>query len=61
MTLCSHRLEQILFARICVFVGSPLSDIFFGDGMQAYDITQAAMVSIIAAIIQAWLTRNRAA
>ena len=53
------RLAQILYASIGVFIGSLLSDVLFGDGIQAEDINQAAMVALIAALIQAWLTRKR--
>ena len=53
------RLQQILFASIGVFIGSLLSNVLFGDGIQAEDVNQAAMIAVIAALIQAWLTRNR--
>jgi len=53
------RFQQILFASIGVFIGSLLSDILFGDRIQAEDINQAAMIALIAALIQAWLTRKR--
>jgi len=54
-----NRAGQILFATIGVFVGSLLADVFLGDGIQTEDINQAAMVALIAALIQTWLTRKR--
>ena len=53
------RLEQILCASIGVFVGALLSDVVVGDGLQMDDLYQAAMIALIAALIQGWLTRKR--
>ena len=53
------RIEQILCAAFGVFAGSLLSDIVIGDGIQMEDVYQAAMVALIAALIQGWLTRQR--
>ena len=46
----------ILIASAGVFFGSLLSDILLGDGIQSEDINQAAMVALIAAAIQWWLS-----
>ena len=54
-----NRLEQILCASIGVFAGALLSDIVVGDGVQMDDLYQAAMIALIAALIQGWLTRKR--
>lgn len=53
------RTTQVIIAAIGVFAGSLLSDAWFGDGIQADDAYQAAMVAIIAGILQLWLTRKR--
>lgn len=53
------RAEKVIFASIGVFIGSLLSDVVFGDGIQAEDLNQAAMVAVIAALIQVWMTRNQ--
>ena len=50
---------KILIATFAVFVGSLLSDIVFGDGIQSDDINQAIMVAMIAGIVQYWLTRKK--
>jgi len=52
------RLEQICIASLGVFAGSLLADIFLGDGVQSEDLNQAALVALVAAAIQAWLTRK---
>ncbi|MES2236717.1 MAG: hypothetical protein V4500_03065 [Pseudomonadota bacterium] len=54
-----NRTTQIICATVGVFVGSLLSDVWFGDGIQSNDINQAAMVAIVAGIIQLWLTRKK--
>ena len=53
------RTGKILCASFGVFAGSLLADVVLGDGIQADDINQAAMVALIAAGIQIWLTRKR--
>ncbi|MCX7174366.1 MAG: hypothetical protein NT159_10675 [Proteobacteria bacterium] len=53
------RFEQILCATTGVFAGSLLSDMVFGDGIQTEDIYQAAMVALIAALIQWWITKEQ--
>lgn len=53
------RTVKILIATLAVFAGSLLSDIVFGDGIQADDINQAVMVAIIAGVVQSWLTRKK--
>jgi len=50
---------NILIATFSVFAGSLLSDVIFGDGIQADDINQAIMVAMIASIVQYWLTRKK--
>ena len=52
------RGEQILCATTGVFFGSLLSDVIFGDGIQTGDVYQAALVAVIAALIQTWITRK---
>lgn len=52
------RFEQVLCATTGIFAGSLLSDVVFGDGIQSDDLYQAAMVALIAALIQAWITRK---
>lgn len=53
------RMGQITTASLGVFTGSLLSDIYLGDGLQLEDMIQAAMVALVAGLIQAWITRNR--
>jgi hypothetical protein len=48
-----------LVASVAVFAGSLLADVWFGDGIQSEDINQAAMVALIAAVVQWWLGRER--
>ena len=50
----------ILIASIGVFLGSLLSDVLLGDGIQSEDINQAAMVALIAGAIQWWLSSRKA-
>jgi hypothetical protein len=54
-----NRFTAVVIASIGVFLGSLLSDLLLGDGIQAEDINQAALVSLIAAAIQWWLGRSR--
>lgn len=49
----------MLIASVGVFLGSLLSDVLLGDGVQAEDVQQAALVALIAAAIQWWLYRRR--
>ncbi|MCX7155837.1 MAG: hypothetical protein NTW45_05265 [Rhodocyclales bacterium] len=49
----------ILLASVGVFLGSLLSDVLLGDGIQSEDINQAAMVALIAAAIQWWLSTRK--
>lgn len=42
----------MLIASLGVFLGSLLSDVLLGDGIQAEDVQQAAFVALIAAAIQ---------
>jgi hypothetical protein len=51
------RALKILIASGGVFIGSLLSDIVLGDGIQADDMSQAALVALVAAAIQMFLTR----
>jgi hypothetical protein len=53
------RAGMIMCATIGVFAGSLLSDVVLGDGIQLEDVNQAAMVALIAAFIQGWLTRKK--
>jgi hypothetical protein len=48
----------MLIASLGVFLGSLLSDILLGDGIQSEDVQQAAMVALIAAAIQ-WALNRR--
>lgn len=49
----------VFVASAGVFIGSLLSDVFLGDGIQSEDINQAVMVALIAAAIQWWLSSRR--
>ena len=53
-----NRTVAIFIASFGVFVGSLLSDMLLGDGIQSEDVNQAAMVALIAADIQWWLNRS---
>lgn len=48
-----------MIASLGVFAGSLLADSWLGDGIQATDIQQAAMVGLVAAVIQLLLNRNK--
>jgi hypothetical protein len=50
----------IVIASVGVFLGSLLSDLLLGDGIHPEDIGQAAMVALIAAAIQWWLSSRKA-
>jgi hypothetical protein len=54
-----NRTVAILVASAGVFFGSLLSDVLLGDGIQAEDINQAALVAAVAAAIQWWLSSRR--
>ena len=54
-----NQTVSILIASVGVFVGSLLIDVLLGDGIQSEDVSQAAMVALIAAAIQWWLSRPR--
>jgi len=54
-----NRTVAIIIASFGVFVGSLLSDVLLGDGIQSEDVNQAAMVALIAAGIQWWLSRRK--
>ena len=54
-----NRTVAIFIASFGVFVGSLLSDVLLGDGIQYEDVNQAAMVALIAAGIQWWLNRRK--
>ncbi|MCX7146124.1 MAG: hypothetical protein NT042_07980 [Sulfuritalea sp.] len=54
-----NRTVAIIIASLGVFVGSLLSDVLLGDGIQSEDVNQAAMVALIAAAIQWWLGHRR--
>ena len=49
----------IYIAGLGVFLGSLLSDIILGDGIQPEDINQAVLVALIAAVIQWWLSSRK--
>lgn len=49
----------IFAASVGVFLGSLLSDVLLGDGIQSEDINQAAMVALIAGAIQWWLSSRK--
>lgn len=53
------RLLPALIAASGVFLGSLLSDVVLGDGIQSEDISQAIMVALIAALIQWRLSSTR--
>lgn len=52
-------LMPIFVASFGVFLGSLLSDVLLGDGIQSEDINQAAMVALVAAAIQWWLSSRK--
>ena len=52
-------LIAIIIASVGVFIGSLLSDVLLGDGIHSEDVEQAAMVALVAAAIQWWLTSHR--
>ncbi|MCX7167839.1 MAG: hypothetical protein NTV11_16400 [Rhodocyclales bacterium] len=54
------RSIAIFIASSGVFLGSLLSDVLLGDGIQSEDINQAAMVALVAAVIQWWLSSRKA-
>jgi hypothetical protein len=54
-----NRTVATIIASLGVFIGSLLSDVLLGDGIQSEDVNQAAMVALIAAAIQWWLGRRR--
>lgn len=54
-----NQVVAALIASVGVFVGSLLSDMLLGDGIQSEDLSQAALVALIAAGIQWWLNRSR--
>jgi hypothetical protein len=49
---------NIFIASVGTFVGSLLADVVLGDGIQSDDMQQAAMVGIVAAGIQWWISRK---
>ena len=51
--------SAIVIASLGVFFGSLLSDVLLGDGIHSEDIGQAAMVALIAAAIQWWLSSRK--
>ena len=53
------RFMPIFIASFGVFLGSLLSDELLGDGVQSEDFNQAAMVALIAAAIQWWLSSRK--
>ena len=50
---------KAFIAVLAVFIGALLSDIAFGDGIEAEDINQALMVAGIAGTVQYWLSRKK--
>ncbi len=54
-----NRWGSVVFASVGVFIGSLLSDVLLGDGIQTEDIQQAAFVALIAVAIQWILQRYR--
>ncbi|MBP7080030.1 MAG: hypothetical protein KBA96_02870 [Rhodocyclaceae bacterium] len=48
----SINFPNIAIAVFAVFVGSLLSDTYFGDGVQIDDIQQALVVALIAGVLQ---------
>jgi hypothetical protein len=54
-----NRSFNALVASLGVVAGSLLADVVLGDGIQLEDLEQAAMVGLIAAAIQWWLSRRR--
>ena len=49
----------VFLASVGVFVGSLLGDVLLGDGIQSEDVNQAALVALIAAAIQWWLSSRK--
>lgn len=54
-----NRTLNIMIASMGIFAGSLLADVLLGDGIQTEDISQAAMVGLIAAAIQWWLSHRQ--
>lgn len=50
---------SVFVASLGVFLGSLLSDVLLGDGIQAEDINQAGLVALVAAVIQWWLSSRK--
>ena len=48
-----------VIASLGVFLGSLLSDLLLGDGIHSDDVNQAAMVAMIAAALQWWLSSRK--
>ncbi|MBK9521760.1 MAG: hypothetical protein IPO13_09175 [Rhodocyclaceae bacterium] len=48
----SINFPNIAIAVFAAFVGSLLSDTYFGDGVQTDDIQQALVVALIAGVLQ---------
>lgn len=54
-----NRIFEMLVASIGIFVGSLLSDVLFGDGLQLDDLQQAISLAILAGAIQWWLAGRK--
>jgi hypothetical protein len=52
-------LEKCRFRQRRCFHRAPLSDVLLGDGIQIEDVEQAALVALVAAVIQWFLQSSR--
>ena len=50
-----NRIVNTTIATSAVFIGSILSDAYFGAGIQFDDLQQAAVVALLAGVLQYWL------
>lgn len=57
--LVMNHWRSVAFASVGVFIGSLLSDVLLGDGIQIEDVEQAALVALVAAVIQWFLQSSR--
>jgi hypothetical protein len=54
-----NRTLNILIASIGIFAGSLISDAMIGDVIQLDDFQQAAIMGLLAAMLQWWINRGR--
>jgi hypothetical protein len=51
-----NRTSSVLVASVGIFAGSLLSDVVLGEGIQPDDFQQAAVMGLLAAAIQWWIS-----